>query len=149
MQRVSQRVASTRPELFHGTFPHQGLQIPVGGRRGKSRGLGDRGQGMFTRPKADQRSEHRHGSPHGSADADAVGAVGRGGKWLQQRELPLAVVEDPRVSHNANSIQWPILPGQDLAHQALNFPDLEFQERALPVYRGAGTGMASRGRVES
>ncbi|GLX22566.1 hypothetical protein Slala02_58690 [Streptomyces lavendulae subsp. lavendulae] len=146
MQRVSQRVASTRPQLLHGTFPRQGLQIPVSGRCGKSRGLGDRGQGVFTRPKADQRSEHRHGASHGSAHA--AGAVGRGGNRLQQRELPLAVVEDPRVSHNADSIQWPIVPGQDLTHQALNFPVPEFQEVALPVYRGAGTGMASRGRVE-
>ncbi|GGR81669.1 hypothetical protein GCM10010269_21080 [Streptomyces humidus] len=144
MQRVSQGVASTRPALFDGALPHQGLQIPVSGRRGKVRGLGYRRQGMFTRPETDQRSEDRHGACHGSARA-----VRRGGNGMQQRELPLAVVEDLRVSHNADSIQWSILPGQDPAHQALNFPVLEFQERALPVYRAAGTGMATRGRVQS
>ncbi len=135
MQRVSQRVAGAWPALVNDTLPHQGPQIPVNGRRGKSCRLGNRSQGMFTRAETGKRFEHRHGARHGAA-----GAVGWGGNGMQQRELPLAVVEELRVSHNADSLQWPILPGQDPAHQALNFPVLEFQERALPVYLEAGTG---------
>lgn len=142
VQRVDQRVRSAWPSLFNGTVPHQGLQISVNSRSGKLCGIRDRGKRLFSGAEPDQGTEHCHGARHG-----ADGAVGRRNNRVQQREFPLAV-EDLRVSHNARSIQWLIVPGQDLAHQALSFPVREFQEQSLLVIRRGGPRTRRRGGVE-